>query len=76
MIFKFRGLCSGTETRISKTSQQPYQITKFVEFPSLNTFEVFGDLGIPPTLEAVDWEMEGQIEKVNKVKIISGAKKK
>lgn len=72
MVLKFRGLCSGTETKISKKSGQPYQITRFVEMPSLKTFEVFGDLGIPVTMEPTDWELQGDIENVSNVQVLGG----
>lgn len=75
MRLAFRGICNGTETKVSGKSGKPYQITKFCEFPSLNTFEVFGDLGIAPTLEPVDWELDGQILSVSNVKVLTGNKK-
>jgi len=73
MIINFRGICSGTETRISRRTGQPYQVTTFVELPSMKLLEVFGDLGLPVTETPVQWSLDATVKQIENVKILSGA---
>jgi hypothetical protein len=68
---QFRGVCSGTEERLSKKTGNPYKITKFVEFPSLQTFEVFGDLGLPAHEDVRDYVLEASVTGLGNVKVVS-----
>jgi len=61
MKVKFRGYCSGTETRMSQKTGKPYQITKFVEVGTLDDLEIFGDLGLVAHEEPRDYEIIGKI---------------
>lgn len=65
----FKGLCSGTEERISSKSQKPYKITKFVELPSLATFEVFGDLGLPAHEDPREYVFDANVVQLGNVKV-------
>jgi hypothetical protein len=66
-------LCGGTETKISAKTKNPYQITKFVEVPSMVPFEVFGDLGLPVSMTPVQFEFECGITGLSNVKVLSGS---
>jgi len=72
MILKFRGMCSGTEVRNSPKSGKDYQVTKFVELPSMNVLTVFGDLGLSLSAEPQDWEFECSVENASRVKVVAG----
>ena len=76
MKISFRGICSGTETKKSLKSGKDYQITKFVELPSMKVLEVFGDLGLPVSETPVQWDLEGEVTAVRSVKVIAGGKAK
>jgi hypothetical protein len=67
----FSGLCSGTVTRHSDKSGKDYSITSFVEYPSLQKFEVFGDLGLVAHLEVKDYVLEAGVEKLSFPKVVS-----
>ena len=67
----FRGMCSGTSTKHSKKSGNDYQITSFVEVPSLNKFEVFGDLGLPAHEDVRDYVLEAGITGLSNVVVVS-----
>jgi len=75
MLLKFKGLTSGTEQKMSRAGQ-PYHITKFVEIPSMNTFECFGDLGLPAVVVPTDFELSADVTGVKNVVVISGVKNK
>lgn len=68
---QFKGLCSGTETKLSKKSGKDYQITKFVEMPSLQTFEVFGDLGLAAHEDVREYVLEANVTGLGNVKVVS-----
>lgn len=65
----FKGLCSGTETRHSTKSNKDYQITKFVEIPSLQSFEVFGDLGLAAHEDVREYVIDASIVQLGNVKV-------
>lgn len=71
----FRGVCSGTETRKSKKTGNEYQITTFVEFPTLKPFEVFGDLGLKAHEDVRDYELEANVTGLGNVRVLSPAVK-
>jgi hypothetical protein len=60
-IISFKGICSGTAEKVGQKSGKPYKITSFVEIPSLNKFEVFGDLGLPAHEDARDYVLEAGV---------------
>lgn len=57
----FRGMCSGTQTKISKSKGTEYKVTTFVEMPSLQKFDVFGDLGLTAHEDARDYELDATV---------------
>jgi len=59
----FTAICSGTVQKVGRTSGKAYQITRFVEIPSLQVIEVFGDLGLLPHADARDYVLEGGLSK-------------
>jgi len=69
----FKGLCSGTDKRHSTKKNTDYTITKFVEVPSLQTFEVFGDLGLPAHDDVREYTIEANVVTLGNVKIIKPA---
>jgi len=69
----FRGLCSGTEKRHSAKKGTDYTITKFVELPSLSTFEVFGDLGLPAHEDSREYVLDANVVSLGNVKVITGS---
>jgi len=71
-VITFKGICSGTEDKIGRTSGKSYQITKFVELPSMKAIEVFGDLGLPVSLEARDYVLNADVVKIQNVVVITG----
>lgn len=72
----FKGICSGTETKNSKKSGRDYQITKFVEIPSLKSFEVFGDLGLSAHEDVREYVLDAGIVSLSEVKVKSLPKNK
>jgi len=69
----FKGLCSGTETKHSNKSGKDYQITKFVEIPSLQGFEVFGDLGLSSHDDVREYVLDANVVTLSSVKVKVGA---
>lgn len=65
----FKGLCSGTETKHSNKSGKYYQITKFVEIPSLQSFEVFGDLALAAHEDVREYVLDANIVSLGNVKV-------
>jgi len=74
MQLTFQGLCKGTEKKHSTKSNQDYYITKFVELPSMNTFEAFGDLGLPVSLVPTQFVLEAEVVQIRNVSVVSGEK--
>ncbi|MBI5945353.1 MAG: hypothetical protein HY864_13370 [Chloroflexi bacterium] len=73
----FKGICSGTNEKVSTKKGTKYKITSFVEIPSLNKFEVFGDLGLSPHDDPREYTFEAGIVGLSNVvvKQASPAKK-
>lgn len=67
----FKGLCSGTQTRHSNKSNKDYQITSFVEIPSLNKFEVFGNLGLVAHEDVRDYVFDAGVVGLSNVVVKS-----
>jgi hypothetical protein len=61
MQFMFNGMCSGTETKNAKKTGNPYQITTFVELPSMHSFQLFGDFQLPMSQEVKQYVFEAGI---------------
>lgn len=57
---KFKGICSGTQAKTSAKGNA-YQVTTFVELPSLKTFDVFGNLGLVAHDTPVEYVLQGSI---------------
>jgi len=72
----FKGLCNGTITKTGRTSGKEYQVTSFVEVPSLKNFEVFGDLGLVQNFEVREYTLEADIEGLRNVTVIAGGSAK
>ena len=72
----FKGICSGTQAKISTKKGTAYKITSFVEIPSLQKFEVFGDLGLSAHEDARDYVLEAGIVGLQNVVVKSGIPKK
>jgi len=68
---RFKGLCSGSSTKLSSKSGKNYTITSFVELPSLNKFEVFGDLGLPAHEDVREYVIEAGITGLSNVVVKS-----
>jgi hypothetical protein len=58
---RFKGICSGTVAKHSAKKNSDYKITTFVEIPSLQKFEVFGDLGLAAHDDAREYVIEGAV---------------
>jgi len=71
-IVTIKGICSGTAQKVGRESKKPYAITRFVEFPSLRPFDVFGDLGIPASAEVREYVFECDIKEISNVVVVSG----
>ena len=69
---KFVGMCSGTESKVSKKGGN-YSITRFVEFPSMNTFEIFGDLGLARSETPREYILEGELIGLNRAVVRAGS---
>jgi hypothetical protein len=69
----FKGICSGTSTKHSNKSGNDYKITSFVEVPSLNKFEVFGDLGLSAHEDVREYVLEAGITGLNNVIVKAGS---
>ncbi len=69
----FKGICSGTATKHSNKSGNDYKITSFVEVPSLNKFEVFGDLGLSAHEDVREYVFEAGVTGLSNVVIKSGS---
>jgi len=72
----FKGICSGTTTKISTKTGKPYSITTFVELPSLKRFEVFGDLKLAAHEDAREYNITADIVQLGNVVIQPLAAKK
>ena len=72
----FNGLCSGSVTKTSGKTGKPYTMTTFVELPSLNKFEVFGDLGLPAHSDARPYVLDGNIVSLGNVSVVPASPKK
>lgn len=75
MRFKFTGITTGTEMKISNKSgsPKPYHITRFTEIPSLKAFDIFGDLGIQQSMVPTEYELEGDSLGMQNVTVVSGS---
>ena len=71
-IVTFTGLCGGTAEKVSQ-KKNTYKITKFVELPSMTTFEVFGNLGLARSDVPRNYVLEGEITGLNHVVVRSGS---
>lgn len=71
-VIKFRGMCSGTQKKVSKSKGTEYSVTTFVEVPSLKPFDVFGDLGLPAHEDVRDYELEANIVQLGNVAVKNG----
>lgn len=65
------GICSGSETKHSAKSGKDYTITRFVEVPSLQGFDLFGDFNLQPSQEVKQYVFEAGIEALKFPKLIS-----
>jgi hypothetical protein len=72
----FKGICSGTTTKVSTKTGKPYSITTFVEIPSLKRFEVFGDLKLPAHEDARDYAITADIVQLGSVVVQPSSVKK
>ncbi len=69
----FVGMCGGTLKKHSTKKNVDYFITRFSEFPSLKTFEVFGDLGLSESAVARQYTLEGDIVGMQNVTVRAGS---
>ena len=69
----FKGICSGTQSKHSTKKNSDYKITAFVEIPSLQKFEVFGDLGLSAHDDVRDYVLEAGIVGLRDVAVKSGS---
>lgn len=72
----FNGLCSGSVTKTSSKTGKPYTMTTFVELPSLNKFEVFGDLGLVAHSDPRPYILEGNVVSLGNVSVVPASPKK
>jgi len=72
MLLSFKGICSGTEEKTGRTSGKAYKITKFVEVPSMKVLEVFGDIGLPASMQVQEYALQCDVDKANNVIVIAG----
>jgi len=72
----FKGICSGTTTKVSTKTGKPYSITTFVEIPSLKRFEVFGDLKLSAHEDAREYVFTADIVQLGGVVVQPSPSKK
>lgn len=60
-------MCSGTETKHSSNSGKDYQITTFVEMPSMKSFQLFGDFQLPLSQEVKQYIFETGVDASGKL---------
>jgi hypothetical protein len=69
---KFRGMSSGTQKKVSKAGKD-YAVTTFVEIPSMKSFDIFGDLGIPAHEDVREYEFDANIVQLGNVTVKNGS---
>ena len=66
---QFRGMCSGSQKKDKRDGSGSYTVTRFVEVPSMQSFDVFGDLGLPASDQVQDYQLDADIVNLRNVKL-------